>query len=101
MKFNPIFESNLDGTTAYVPESFDIQLPLAFVNVYDQDSGDNGKVVYNESFPKAEMHIQRWEEITGGKHRCSIRPWETHLGEFLSRNESSSLPIPERWSREN
>lgn len=44
MKFNPIFESNLDGTMAYVPESFDIQLPIAFVNVYDQDSAENGKV---------------------------------------------------------
>jgi hypothetical protein len=29
---------------AYVPESFDINLPLAFVNVHDQDSGDYGKV---------------------------------------------------------
>jgi hypothetical protein len=45
MKFNPIVESNLDGTLAYVSESFDIQLPLAFVNVYDQDSGENGKVM--------------------------------------------------------
>lgn len=44
MKFNPIFESNLDGTMAYVAESFDIQLPIGFVNVYDQDSAENGKV---------------------------------------------------------
>lgn len=56
MKFNPIFESNLDGTMAYVPESFDIQLPLAFVNVYDQDSGDNGKVGLR-SLVKVEMNI--------------------------------------------
>ena len=44
MKFNPVFDYNQDGTMAYVPESFDINLPLAFVNVYDQDSGENGKV---------------------------------------------------------
>jgi hypothetical protein len=44
MKFNPMFEHNQDGNMAYIPESFDINLPLAFVNVHDQDSGDNGKV---------------------------------------------------------
>ena len=44
MKFNPTLESNIDGTMAYVSESFDIQLPLAFVNVHDEDSGENGKV---------------------------------------------------------
>lgn len=44
MKFNPMFEYNQDGNMAYVPESFDIRLPIAFVTVYDQDSGDNGKV---------------------------------------------------------
>ncbi|CAF1035712.1 unnamed protein product [Rotaria sordida] len=43
MKFNPIFEHNHDGNMAYVKESFDINLPLAFVNVYDQDSDDRGK----------------------------------------------------------
>ncbi|CAF2717221.1 unnamed protein product [Rotaria sp. Silwood2] len=43
MKFNPMFEYNHDGSMAYVPESFDINLPIAFVNVYDQDSGDYGK----------------------------------------------------------
>jgi hypothetical protein len=48
MKFNPMFEQNSDGTMAYVKESFDIQLPLAFVNVHDQDSGDNGKVSNNK-----------------------------------------------------
>ena len=44
MKFNPIFEHNHDGNMAYVKESFDINLPLAFVTVYDQDSDDRGKV---------------------------------------------------------
>ncbi|CAM4755086.1 unnamed protein product [Rotaria magnacalcarata] len=43
MKFNPMFEYNQDGSMAYIPESFDINLPIAFVTVYDQDSGDNGK----------------------------------------------------------
>jgi hypothetical protein len=33
---------------AYIPESFDIHLPLAFVNVHDQDSGDHGKVIVEE-----------------------------------------------------
>ena len=44
MKFNPIFEHNQDGNMAYVKESFDINLPLVFVTVHDQDSGDHGKV---------------------------------------------------------
>ena len=44
MKFHPMFVQNADGTMAYVKESFDIHLPIAFVNVHDQDSGDNGKV---------------------------------------------------------
>ncbi len=44
MKFNPIFEHNQDGNMAYVKESFDINLALAFVTVLDQDSGDHGKV---------------------------------------------------------
>ncbi|CAF3462335.1 unnamed protein product [Rotaria sp. Silwood1] len=43
MKFNPIFEYNQDGNMAYVKESFDINLPIAFVTVYDQDSDDRGK----------------------------------------------------------
>ncbi|CAF1305545.1 unnamed protein product [Adineta steineri] len=43
MKFNPIFEHNNDGNMAYVKESFDINLPIAFVTVDDQDSGDYGK----------------------------------------------------------
>jgi hypothetical protein len=43
MKFNPIFEHN--GNMAYVKESFDINLPLVFVTVHDQDSGDQGKVI--------------------------------------------------------
>ncbi|CAF2030949.1 unnamed protein product [Rotaria magnacalcarata] len=43
MKFNPIFEHNQDGNMAYVKESFDINLPLAFVTVFDQDSEDRGK----------------------------------------------------------
>ncbi|CAF1405816.1 unnamed protein product [Adineta steineri] len=43
MKFNPKFEHNQDGNMAYVPENFDIHLPIAFVNVHDQDSGDYGK----------------------------------------------------------
>jgi hypothetical protein len=42
MKFNPIFEYN--GNMAYIKESFDINLPLVFVTVHDQDSGDHGKV---------------------------------------------------------
>lgn len=42
MKFNPLFEHN--GNMAYVKESFDINLPLVFVTVHDQDSGDHGKV---------------------------------------------------------
>ena len=46
MKFNPIFEHNHDGNMAYVKESFDINLPLAFVTVHDQDSGDHGKVCH-------------------------------------------------------
>ena len=45
MKFNPMFEHNQDGNMAYIPESFEINLPLGFVNVHDQDSGDNGKVI--------------------------------------------------------
>jgi hypothetical protein len=47
MKFNPMFEHNQDGNMAYITESFDINLPIAFVNVHDQDSGDNGKVVFD------------------------------------------------------
>ncbi|UJR36927.1 hypothetical protein I4U23_029639 [Adineta vaga] len=43
MKFNPTLEHNHDGNMAYVPETFDISLPLAFVNVHDQDSADYGK----------------------------------------------------------
>ncbi|CAF3469268.1 unnamed protein product [Rotaria socialis] len=43
MKFNPIFEHNQDGNMAYVKESFDINLPLVFVTVFDQDSEDRGK----------------------------------------------------------
>ncbi len=43
MKFNPVFEHI--GNTAYVKESFDINLPLVFVTVHDQDSGDHGKVI--------------------------------------------------------
>jgi hypothetical protein len=43
MKFNPLFEHN--GNMAYVKESFDINLPLVFVTVHDQDSGDHGKVI--------------------------------------------------------
>jgi hypothetical protein len=43
MKFNPLFEHN--GHMAYVKESFDINLPLVFVTVHDQDSGDHGKVI--------------------------------------------------------
>jgi len=43
MKFNPLFEHN--GNMAYVKESFDINLPLVFVTVHDQDSGDHGKVL--------------------------------------------------------
>ncbi|CAF4698256.1 unnamed protein product, partial [Rotaria sp. Silwood2] len=43
MKFNPIFEHNHDGNMAYIKESFDINLPLAFVTVHDQDSDDRGK----------------------------------------------------------
>ena len=42
MKFNPIFEHQ--GSIAYVKESFDINLPLVFVTVHDQDSGEHGKV---------------------------------------------------------
>ena len=42
MKFNPIFEHQ--GNMAYVKESFDINLPLVFVTVHDQDSGEHGKV---------------------------------------------------------
>lgn len=42
MKFNPIFEYN--GNIAYVKESFDINQPLVFVTVHDEDSGDHGKV---------------------------------------------------------
>lgn len=44
MKFNPMFEHNHDGNMAYISEAFDINLPIAFVNVHDQDSGENGKV---------------------------------------------------------
>ena len=44
VKFNPMFEHSQDGNMAYVPESFDINLPIAFVNVHDQDSEDYGKV---------------------------------------------------------
>lgn len=44
MKFNPLFEHNQDGTMAYIRESFDIKTPIAFVNVYDQDSDERGKV---------------------------------------------------------
>ncbi len=46
MKFNPIFEHNQDGNMAYIKESWDINLPIAFVTVDDQDSGDYGKVCY-------------------------------------------------------
>jgi hypothetical protein len=46
MKFNPIFEHNQDGNMAYIKESLDINLPIAFVTVDDQDSGDYGKVCY-------------------------------------------------------
>ncbi len=42
MKFNPLFQHQ--GNMAYVKESFDINLPLVFVTVHDQDSGDHGKV---------------------------------------------------------
>lgn len=44
LKFNPLFEHNHDGTMAYVKESFNINLPLAFVTIHDQDSDDRGKV---------------------------------------------------------
>ncbi|UJR09245.1 hypothetical protein I4U23_013491 [Adineta vaga] len=43
MKFNPIFEHNQDGNMAYIKESFDINLPIAFVTVNDQDSNDFGR----------------------------------------------------------
>ena len=46
MKFNPAFEHNQDGNMAYIKESWDINLPIAFVTVDDQDSGDYGKVSY-------------------------------------------------------
>ena len=42
MKFNSLLEHT--GNTAFVNESFDINLPLVFVTVYDQDSGDHGRV---------------------------------------------------------
>lgn len=48
LKFNSILQSNVDGTTAFVPESFDVELPLAFVQVEDRDSGENGKVSKEE-----------------------------------------------------
>jgi hypothetical protein len=50
MKFNPMFEHNQDGNMVYIPESFDINLPLAFVNVHDQDSGDYGKVSFSNKY---------------------------------------------------
>ena len=49
MKFNPILEQNHDGNMAFVKESFDIKLPLAFVTVYDQDSGHHGKVCLKQT----------------------------------------------------
>ena len=42
MKFSSLLEHT--GNTAFVNESFDINLPLVFVTVYDQDSGDHGRV---------------------------------------------------------
>lgn len=44
MKFNPTLEYNQDGNMAYVKESFDINMPIAFVTVDDQDSGEYGRV---------------------------------------------------------
>lgn len=44
MKFNPLLEHNHNGNMAYVKESFDINLPIAFVTVDDQDSGEYGRV---------------------------------------------------------
>ncbi|CAF1326528.1 unnamed protein product [Adineta ricciae] len=43
MKFNPLLEHNHNGNMAYVKESFDINLPIAFVTVDDQDSDEYGR----------------------------------------------------------
>lgn len=44
MKFNSIFLQNRERTMAFINESFDIRLPIAFVSVDDRDSGENGRV---------------------------------------------------------
>ena len=44
MKFNSILQQNKEGTMAFVNESFQIQLPIAFITVKDEDSGENGRV---------------------------------------------------------
>lgn len=44
MKFNPLIEQNPEGTMVYLNESFDIQTAIAWIELTDEDSSENGRV---------------------------------------------------------